>query len=389
MLELNIQCSMMVKNDTIMASFDLRMVKYSRKFYIFTHNLTVSNLVNILLLLLLPHLSLPLFLINYFFPHTILSPIIISSINTGPTLLMLAGADQHSAKLLAANGFCHSSASIASVELTPFFFYTVIVLVFSVDSTQVLHRDDAFQWVNVLFSVGFCWMWFTSTVWGFYKQRDGSRSQKQLLLLMEWCTRKAEQAKVNKGKNKIKVVAEERSGYRRGGWFWLERASKEDQVDKSCSRGRFKGKPGWRRVDTQSPTETVFLSTALQGKTRAAESCAVGGLRSEADAGAVEFGQCCREWKLAWTWGCGNLMGVGVGDACGGSCEGAESWRDLSIHLPHRKEKKSRFFGRESRVKIQKSLKAKHSQYLSGLQCAKGGNKGVFVIRFREEYSPI
>ncbi|KNZ56270.1 uncharacterized protein VP01_2447g1 [Puccinia sorghi] len=41
------------------------------------------------------------------------------------------------------------------------------------------------------------------------------------------------------------------------------------------------------------------------------QGCTARGLRNKADAGAVKSGRCCREWKLAGIWGCGNSMGVG------------------------------------------------------------------------------
>ncbi|KNZ56357.1 hypothetical protein VP01_2422g1 [Puccinia sorghi] len=84
-----------------------------------------------------------------------------------------------------------------------------------------------------------------------------------------------------------------------GGWFWgLEPALEEDWEDESCSGGRFRGKPGRQSA-------------------RGSGDCALGGLRSEADTGAVESGQCCREQKLAGNQRCGNSMGVGTG-SCGG-----------------------------------------------------------------------
>ncbi|KNZ55204.1 hypothetical protein VP01_273g2 [Puccinia sorghi] len=92
-------------------------------------------------------------------------------------------------------------------------------------------------------------------LWGLYRQEDSSGSQ-QLLLLIAWCMRKAEHAKVKKesifrafessfcrlrrkcGRGKAQVK-------RAGVWLQgLERALEENWADKSCSGGRCRGKNG-------------------------------------------------------------------------------------------------------------------------------------------------
>ncbi|KNZ59339.1 hypothetical protein VP01_1754g1 [Puccinia sorghi] len=142
-----------------------------------------------------------------------------------------------------------------------------------------------------------------------------------MMLLMGWCTRKAERAKVNKGK------------YLQGFWCLADYP-----FAFLSERSMF-----WVVAKMMQHKNGLF-GRALQGQTgqwraRGSRGCAVGGLRSEVDAGAV-------------------LQGVEIGGDLG-------VWEiNGEGHLTQRKRKEE----------------WEHSQFFSELQCAHGGNKGVFVF---------
>ncbi|KNZ51852.1 hypothetical protein VP01_3785g1, partial [Puccinia sorghi] len=89
---------------------------------------------------------------------------------------------------------------------------------------------------------------------------------------------------------------------------------------------------------------------------------------------------------MGQSWPGGELNGSGNGESCGWGCGfvGGGAWGVfVSIyHLPQGKRRKVR-------IQLQNHQKPEHSQSLSRLQCAKRSNKGVFVIRVKEGYSPI
>ncbi|KNZ45209.1 putative signal peptide protein [Puccinia sorghi] len=136
--------------------------------------------------------------------------------------------------------------------------------------------------------------------------------------------------------------------------FWgLKRASEEDRPTRVVSEGAAGGKLGWRSA-------------------RGSGGWAVGGLRSEADAGAVLQGV-----KIGGDLWVRELRGEGQN--CGWRVAGVFVSINLSIIY------QNIIWGKLG-VKLQnhqKAEKAEHSQSLSRLQCAKSGNKGVVLDTHR------
>ncbi|KNZ59536.1 hypothetical protein VP01_1709g3 [Puccinia sorghi] len=122
----------------------------------------------------------------------------------------------------------------------------------------------------------------------------------------------------------------------------------------------------------------VALEGAAGGKTGwwsagGSRGCAAG-LRHKADTGAVKSGQCYREWRLAGDLGVRELNG-----------SGEEFWGGAKLWVGSCES----FGYRRGGVFVHHHQKAEHSQSLSRLQCAKSGNKGVFVIEHSQSLSRL